>query len=225
MFGCTGRSSGFSRAFLRRHGLLHPVPRRVFEIGAGTGYWTPLWLGLGVEQVDGCDLAPEAVARLRDVFPATTTSAISRRKESSRRTPRTTWSRFSTCCFTSWTKTASRPRRVTWRPPSVRVVTCFSSSLRCFSRRQSVRSSPVPARWLGSLLATGTCSRRPDWSSSPRRQARRWRTTRLSMGSRASAASYGRGVQPSGMRSVAPGARMSWAACSGWRMVRSCAQA
>ena len=57
------------RAFLRRHGLLDPVPRRVFEIGAGTGYWTPLWLGLGVEQVDGCDLAPEAVARLRERFP------------------------------------------------------------------------------------------------------------------------------------------------------------
>lgn len=57
------------KAFLRRHGLLDPVPRRVFEIGAGTGYWTPLWLGLGVEQVDGCDLAPEAVARLRERFP------------------------------------------------------------------------------------------------------------------------------------------------------------
>jgi SAM-dependent methyltransferase len=57
------------RAFLRRYGLLDPVPRRVFEIGAGTGYWTPLWLGLGVEQVDGCDLAPEAVARLRERFP------------------------------------------------------------------------------------------------------------------------------------------------------------
>jgi SAM-dependent methyltransferase len=57
------------RAFLRRYGLLDPVPRRVFEIGAGTGYWTPLWLGFGVEQVDGCDLAPEAVARLRERFP------------------------------------------------------------------------------------------------------------------------------------------------------------
>lgn len=57
------------RSFLRRHGLLDPGPRRVFEIGAGTGYWTPLWLGLGADQVDGCDIAPEAVARLRERFP------------------------------------------------------------------------------------------------------------------------------------------------------------
>jgi SAM-dependent methyltransferase len=57
------------RTFLRRHGLDDPGPRRVLEIGAGTGYWTPLWLGLGAERVDGCDLAPEAVARLRERFP------------------------------------------------------------------------------------------------------------------------------------------------------------
>ena len=56
-------------AFLQDHGLLDPAPRRVFEVGAGTGYWTPFWFGLGAERVDGCDLAPDAVARLRERFP------------------------------------------------------------------------------------------------------------------------------------------------------------
>jgi SAM-dependent methyltransferase len=58
------------RAFLRRRGLLQPPPRRVFEVGVGTGYWTPFWKQLGAERVDGCDLAEEAIARLRQRDPA-----------------------------------------------------------------------------------------------------------------------------------------------------------
>ncbi len=59
-------------SFLRRQGLLSPPPRRVFEVGVGTGYWTPFWHHLGAERVDGCDLAEEAVARLRERFPDAT---------------------------------------------------------------------------------------------------------------------------------------------------------
>jgi SAM-dependent methyltransferase len=60
------------RAFLRRHRLLEPPPARVFEVGIGTGYWTPFWYGLGAGRVDGCDLADEAIGRLRARYPAAT---------------------------------------------------------------------------------------------------------------------------------------------------------
>jgi SAM-dependent methyltransferase len=63
------------RSFLRRHKLLSPPPARVFEVGVGTGYWTPFWYHLGAERVDGCDLAEEAVARLRERFPDATFTA------------------------------------------------------------------------------------------------------------------------------------------------------
>ena len=63
------------RSFLRRHKLLSPPPARVFEVGVGTAYWTPFWYHLGAERVDGCDLAEEAVARLRERFPDATTSS------------------------------------------------------------------------------------------------------------------------------------------------------
>ena len=41
---------------------------RVFEAGAGTGYWTSYWLGRGAGRVDGCDLVPVAVERLNERF-------------------------------------------------------------------------------------------------------------------------------------------------------------
>ncbi len=41
---------------------------RIFEAGAGTGYWTSYWLGRGSARVDGCDLVPVAVERLNERF-------------------------------------------------------------------------------------------------------------------------------------------------------------
>jgi SAM-dependent methyltransferase len=38
----------------------------VFDVGAGTGYWTAYWLARGTPVVDGCDLVPAAVDRLRE---------------------------------------------------------------------------------------------------------------------------------------------------------------
>jgi SAM-dependent methyltransferase len=57
--------------FIRRHRLSDPPPARVFDVGAGTGYWTALWLALGAGQVDGCDLAESSAERLREQFPGT----------------------------------------------------------------------------------------------------------------------------------------------------------
>ncbi|MCW2854249.1 MAG: methyltransferase domain protein [Nocardioides sp.] len=56
------------RGFARRHGLHEGGGRRMLEIGVGTGYWIDLWESLGW-QVDGCDLVPEAVRRLRRSRP------------------------------------------------------------------------------------------------------------------------------------------------------------
>lgn len=55
--------------FARRQHLFDPPPAHVFDAGAGTGYWTALWLSLGAGEVDGCDLAESAVERLRPLFP------------------------------------------------------------------------------------------------------------------------------------------------------------
>jgi SAM-dependent methyltransferase len=41
---------------------------RIFEAGAGTGYWTSYWLARGAGRVDGCDLVPVAVERLNERF-------------------------------------------------------------------------------------------------------------------------------------------------------------
>lgn len=49
-------------AFLAKQGLA--VPERVFDAGAGTGFWVEHWLARGARRVDGCDLVPAAVERL-----------------------------------------------------------------------------------------------------------------------------------------------------------------
>jgi SAM-dependent methyltransferase len=54
--------------FVRRHGLR---PRHALDVGAGTGYWVAWWMSRGVDRVDGCDLVPVAVDRLRERFPGT----------------------------------------------------------------------------------------------------------------------------------------------------------
>ncbi|HXG40150.1 MAG TPA: class I SAM-dependent methyltransferase, partial [Candidatus Limnocylindrales bacterium] len=51
------------RRFLRSARLA--VPERVFDVGSGTGFWPRFWHRLGARRVDGCDLVPEAVERLR----------------------------------------------------------------------------------------------------------------------------------------------------------------
>lgn len=54
--------------FIARHGLDRPMPGRVFDVGAGTGFWVGWWRARGVPVVDGCDLVPEAVDRLNGRF-------------------------------------------------------------------------------------------------------------------------------------------------------------
>ncbi len=54
--------------FARQHGLTRPAPARVYDVGAGTGFWVAWWLRRGARQVDGCDLVPEAVQRLEQRF-------------------------------------------------------------------------------------------------------------------------------------------------------------
>ncbi len=49
--------------FLRR--TLRAIPDRVFDAGVGTGFWVEHWYARGAEVVDGCDLVPEAVARVQ----------------------------------------------------------------------------------------------------------------------------------------------------------------
>jgi SAM-dependent methyltransferase len=52
--------------FVRGHDLR---PNNALDVGSGTGYWVAWWADHGVRNVDGCDLVPVAVDRLRDRFP------------------------------------------------------------------------------------------------------------------------------------------------------------
>lgn len=53
------------RRFVRAHGL---DGGRLLEVGVGTGYWVPLWQGLGY-RVDGCDLVESAVESVQRAHP------------------------------------------------------------------------------------------------------------------------------------------------------------
>src|SRR5207244_3027728 len=55
------------RRFLKRNGVQRIGPT-AFEVGAGTGYWLPLWRELGAGRIDGCDLVPSAVDDLNSRF-------------------------------------------------------------------------------------------------------------------------------------------------------------
>jgi SAM-dependent methyltransferase len=59
------------RAQVRQvRGLLDDLdvrPATVYDVGAGTGYWTSFWRGRGAN-VNGCDFASEAVEQLGDGF-------------------------------------------------------------------------------------------------------------------------------------------------------------
>jgi SAM-dependent methyltransferase len=50
--------------FMRRHDVRLEPPQSAFEVGAGIGYWLPLWRSLGAARVDGCDLVQEAAESL-----------------------------------------------------------------------------------------------------------------------------------------------------------------
>lgn len=56
------------RGFVKRHKLAARGTRRMLEVGVGTGYWIDFWQSFGWT-VDGCDLVPEAVDRLRANHP------------------------------------------------------------------------------------------------------------------------------------------------------------
>ena len=56
------------KRFLGRHGLRRRRPARVLDIGVGTGYWVDFWQRQGA-RVDGVDLVPLAVERLRERYP------------------------------------------------------------------------------------------------------------------------------------------------------------
>jgi SAM-dependent methyltransferase len=55
--------------FARRHNLTASDPRRMLEVGVGTGYWVDFWQKLGWT-VDGCDLVPAAIDALKQQYPA-----------------------------------------------------------------------------------------------------------------------------------------------------------
>jgi len=57
--------AGNLRRFLHRHGIDRDPPTYAFDVGTGTGYWVRFLRARGVALVDGCDLVPEAVERLR----------------------------------------------------------------------------------------------------------------------------------------------------------------
>lgn len=54
------------RGFIRRNGVLSADPMNAFDVGAGTGHWIRFWREVGIPRVDGCDLVPDAVARLTE---------------------------------------------------------------------------------------------------------------------------------------------------------------
>jgi SAM-dependent methyltransferase len=60
------------RAFLRAHGLPGLTDLAVLDIGSGTGFWIDEWQAMGATLVDGVELVPDAVERLRERFPRST---------------------------------------------------------------------------------------------------------------------------------------------------------
>jgi SAM-dependent methyltransferase len=61
---------------LDRHGVLHPPPPRMFEVGAGRGDWIGFWRARGVARVDGGDLIDRAVQRLGERYGDTGTFVV-----------------------------------------------------------------------------------------------------------------------------------------------------
>ena len=57
------------RAFMRRQGLADLTGLSVLDIGSGTGFWIDVWRSMGAGAIDGVELVPAAVERLRQHFP------------------------------------------------------------------------------------------------------------------------------------------------------------
>lgn len=57
------------RAFLAARGLGRLDGWAILDVGAGTGFWIDVWREMGAARVDGVDLVPEAVDRLRERYP------------------------------------------------------------------------------------------------------------------------------------------------------------
>ena len=63
-------SEAAARRALRRAGFVAGMPpRRVLDVGAGTGAWIDFWSRLGVREIVGVDLTETAVARLSAQYP------------------------------------------------------------------------------------------------------------------------------------------------------------
>lgn len=62
------RGASFEAAL--RPFLAETPPRRVLDVGSGTGFYLDRWHRLGAGEVVASDLAPEACERLRTAFPA-----------------------------------------------------------------------------------------------------------------------------------------------------------
>jgi 2-polyprenyl-3-methyl-5-hydroxy-6-metoxy-1,4-benzoquinol methylase len=60
------------RAFMRRHGLADLTGLSALDIGSGTGFWIDVWRSMGASSIDGVELVPAAVERLREHFPGST---------------------------------------------------------------------------------------------------------------------------------------------------------
>ena len=54
---------------MRARGLADLNGLAVLDIGSGTGFWIDVWRAMGASAVDGVELVPAAVDRLRDRFP------------------------------------------------------------------------------------------------------------------------------------------------------------
>ena len=57
---------------MRRHGLADLTGLSVLDIGSGTGFWIDVWRSMGASAIDGVELVPAAVERLREHFPGST---------------------------------------------------------------------------------------------------------------------------------------------------------
>ena len=59
-------------AFMTGRGVANLRGATVLDVGSGTGFWIDVWASLGAARIDGVELIPEAVERLRERYPDST---------------------------------------------------------------------------------------------------------------------------------------------------------